>query len=167
MRNIGGLVVVDFIDMRHRKDQQSVYKMMKDCLKKDKAKTQVLQMSPIGLMEMTRQRLNESLREYVHDPCPYCEGRGRIKSVMTMSVEIQRQINAAIQKYRDTVGDMIVVVNSEVLSRFKNEDSELLMDLERRHNGRLIIRSAPPLHRETFAIYDARYANKPLVQTGR
>lgn len=167
LRNIGGLVVVDFIDMRHRKDQQAVYKVMKDCLKKDKAKTQVLQMSPIGLMEMTRQRLNESLREYVHDPCPYCEGRGRVKSVMTMSVEIQRQINAAIQKYRDTIGDMIVVVNSEVLSRFKNEDSDLLMELERGHNGRLIFRSDPTLHRETFAIYDARYDNKPLYQAGR
>lgn len=167
LRNIGGLVVVDFIDMRHRKDQQAVYKMMKDCLKKDKAKTQVLQMSPIGLMEMTRQRLNESLREFVNDPCPYCEGRGRIKSVLTMSVEIQRQINAAIQKYRDTIGDMIVVVNSEVLSRFKNEDSELLMELERRHNGRLIFRSDPTLHRETFAIYDAKYDNKPLYQAGR
>ena len=68
-------------------------------------------------MEMTRQRLNESLRESVHDPCPYCGGRGRVKSVMTMSVEIQRQIYACIQKYRDTIGDMVIVVNSEVLSR--------------------------------------------------
>ena len=123
-------------------------------------------MSPIGLMEMTRQRLNESLREYVHDPCPYCNGRGRIRSVMTMSVEIQRQINAAIQKYHDTVGDMVIVVNSEVLSRFKNEDSELLMELERKHSGRLIFRSDPTLHREKFAIYDARYDNKALYQAG-
>ncbi|MEG0837144.1 MAG: Rne/Rng family ribonuclease [Akkermansia sp.] len=167
LRNIGGLVVVDFIDMRHRKDQQAVYKMMKDRMKRDKAKTQVLQMSAIGLMEMTRQRLNESLREYVHDPCPYCSGRGRIKSVMTMSVEIQRQIHAAIQKYKDTVGDLLVVVNSEVLSRFKNEDSELLMELERQHNGRLMFRSDPNLHRETFAIYDARYDNKALYQAGQ
>ena len=65
-------MVVDFIDMRHRKDQQAVYKAMKERLKRDKAKTQVLQITPIGLMEMTRQRLNESLRESVHDPCPYC-----------------------------------------------------------------------------------------------
>ncbi|HVJ47067.1 MAG TPA: Rne/Rng family ribonuclease, partial [Luteolibacter sp.] len=72
LRNIGGLVVVDFIDMRHRKDQQTVYKAMKDRLKKDKAKTQVLQISPIGLMEMTRQRLNESLRDSMYEPCPYC-----------------------------------------------------------------------------------------------
>ena len=167
LRNIGGLVVVDFIDMRHRKDQQAVYKAMKDRLKRDKAKTQVLQITPIGLMEMTRQRLNESLRESVHDPCPYCGGRGRVKSVMTMSVEIQRQIYACIQKYRDTIGDMVIVVNSEVLSRFKNEDASLLMELERQHSGRLIFRGDHNQHRESFAIYDARYDNKPLYQSGQ
>lgn len=155
LRNIGGLVVVDFIDMRHRKDQMAVYKMMRDRLKRDKAKTQVLQISPIGLMEMTRQRLNESLRESVHDPCPYCNGKGRIKSVMSMSVEIQRQINALIQKYRETVvGDMLIVVNPEVLNRFKNEDMHILGELERAHAGRLVFRSDPQLHREKFAVYD-------------
>jgi ribonuclease G len=108
LRNIGGLVVVDFIDMRHRKDQLAVYKAMKDALKRDKAKTQVMQITPIGLMEMTRQRINESLLDYVNDHCPYCHGRGRIKSVMTMSVEIQRQLKATILRYRDTVGDIYI-----------------------------------------------------------
>ena len=164
LRNIGGLVVVDFIDMRHRKDQQAVYKAMKEALKRDKAKTQVMQITPIGLMEMTRQRINESLLDYVNDYCPYCHGRGRIKSVMTMSVEIQRQLKATILKYRDTgVGDMIVVVNSSVLSRFKNEDANLLVELERLCAGRLIFRSDPSIHRESFAILDASN-NKPLYQ---
>ncbi len=163
LRNIGGLVVVDLIDMRHRKDQMAVYKAMKEHLKRDKAKTQVLQISPIGLMEMTRQRLNESLRESVHDPCPYCQGRGRVKSIMTMSVEIQRQIHALIQKYQDTVGDMVIVVNTEVLNRFKNEDAELLVELERAHTGRLVFRSDPQLHREKFTIYDMK-SDKPLFQ---
>lgn len=165
LRNIGGLVVVDFIDMRHRKDQLAVYKAMKDALKRDKAKTQVMQITPIGLMEMTRQRINESLLDYVNDYCPYCHGRGRIKSVMTMSVEIQRQLKATILKYRDTgVGDMIVVVNSSVLSRFKNEDANLLMELERLCAGRLIFRSDPSIHRESFAILDASN-NKPLYKS--
>ncbi|MFN6093604.1 MAG: Rne/Rng family ribonuclease, partial [Verrucomicrobiota bacterium] len=140
LRNIGGLVVIDFIDMRHRKDQQAVYKAIKDRLKKDKAKTQVLQISPIGLMEMTRQRLNESLRDSMYEPCPYCQGRARVKTPMTMSVEIQRRLNTVIQKHRDTVGDIIIVVNSDVLNRFKSEDSKLLMELERSHSGRLIFR---------------------------
>jgi ribonuclease G len=156
LRNIGGLVVVDFIDMRHRKDQMSVYKVMKDRVRKDKAKTQILQISPIGLMEMTRQRLNESLRDTMYEPCPYCQGRGRVKTPMTMSVEIQRRLNTAIQKHRDSVGDLIVVVNTDVLNRFKSEDSKLLGELERSHSGRLIFRSDPNLNRERFAIIDAR-----------
>jgi ribonuclease G len=155
LRNIGGLVVIDFIDMRHRKDQQAVYKAIRDRLKRDKAKTQVLQISPIGLMEMTRQRLNESLRDSLYEPCPYCQGRGRVKTPMTMSVEIQRRLNTVIQKHRDQVGDLVVVVNSEVLNRFKSEDSKLLVELERSHSGRLIFRSDPTLHRERFAIIDS------------
>jgi len=155
LRNIGGLVVVDFIDMRHRKDQMAVYKSMKDAVKKDKAKTQILQISAIGLMEMTRQRLNESLRDSMYEPCPYCQGRGRVKTPMTMSIEIQRRLNTLIRKHRDQVGDLIIVVNSDVLNRFKNEDSKLLGELERSHSGRLIFRSDPTLNRERFAIIDA------------
>jgi ribonuclease G len=156
LRNIGGLVVIDLIDMRHRKDQQAVYKAIKDRLKKDKAKTQVLQISPIGLMEMTRQRLNESLRDSMYEPCPYCQGRGRVKTPMTMSVEIQRRLNSVIQKHHDSVGDLIVIVNSDVLNRFKSDDAKLLGELERSHSGRLIFRSDPTLNRERFAIIDAK-----------
>ena len=155
LRNIGGLVVIDLIDMRHRKDQQTVYKAIKERLKKDKAKTQVLQISPVGLMEMTRQRLNESLRDSMYEPCPYCQGRARVKTPMTMSIEIQRRLNTVIQKHRDSVGDIVVVVNSDVLNRFKSEDAKLLVELERTHSGRLIFRSDPTLNRERFSIIDA------------
>ncbi len=155
LRNIGGLVVVDFIDMRHRKDQMAVYKAMKERVKKDKAKTQILQISAIGLMEMTRQRLNESLRDSMYEPCPYCQGRGRVKTPMTMSIEIQRRLNTIIQTHRDQVGDLIVIVNSDVLNRFKKEDAKVLVELERSHAGRLIFRSDPTLNRERFAIVDA------------
>ena len=156
LRNIGGLVVIDFIDMRHRKDQQTVYKVIRDRLRKDKAKTQVIQISPIGLMEMTRQRINESLRDSMYEPCPYCQGRARVKTPMTMSVEIQRRLNTVIQKHRDSIGDIIVIVNSAVLNRFKSEDSKLLAELERSHSGRLIFRSDPTLNRERFSIIDAK-----------
>ena len=156
LRNIGGLVVVDFIDMRHRRDQQAVYRAMKERLHRDRAKTQVLQISAVGLMEMTRQRLNESLRETLLEPCTYCAGRGKVKTTMTMSVEIQRALNSVISKHRDEVGDIIVVVNPDVLNRFKSEDAQILMELERSHTGRLIFRSDPGLHRERYAILDAQ-----------
>lgn len=156
LRNIGGLVVVDFIDMRHRKDQQAVYRAMKERLKRDKAKTQVMQISPIGLMEMTRQRLNESLRDSMYEPCPYCEGRARVKTTMSMSVEIQRQLNTIIQRNDGSIEDMVVIVNPDVLNRFKKEDSKILMELERTHNGRLIFRTDANMHREKFLIVDAK-----------
>ena len=157
LRNIGGLVVVDFIDMRHRRDQNAVYRAMRERLKKDKAKTQVLQISSIGLMEMTRQRLNESLREVIYEPCSHCEGRGRVKTVMSMSIEIQRQLSTIIAREREEdAGDIIVVTNSDVLNRFKQEDSQLLMELERAHRGRLIFRGDPNAHREKFQILDAK-----------
>jgi ribonuclease G len=164
LRNIGGLVVVDFIDMRHRRDQMAVYKAMKERVKKDKAKTQILQISAIGLMEMTRQRLNESLRDSMYEPCPYCQGRGRVKTPMTMSIEIQRRLNTVIQSRRDQVGDLIVIVNSDVLNRFKQEDAKVLVELERSHSGRLIFRSDPTLNRERFAILDA--ATEKTIEQG-
>ena len=163
LRNIGGLVVVDFIDMRHRRDQQAVYRAMKERLRRDRAKTQVLQISAVGLMEMTRQRLNESLRDTLLEPCPYCAGRGKVKTTMTMSVEIQRELNAVLSVNRDTVGDIIVVVNPDVLNRFKTEDANILMELERSHTGRLIFRSDPGLHRERYAVLDAE-TEKSLLE---
>lgn len=155
LRNIGGLVVVDFIDMRHRRDQMAVYRAMKERMKRDKAKTQVLQISSVGLMEMTRQRLNESLRDSMNEPCQHCQGRGRIKTTFSMSIEIQRKLNTVIQRMHEQIGDIVIVVNPEVLARFKDEDSHILVELERMHSGRLIFRSDPQLHREKFSIIDA------------
>jgi len=156
LRNIGGLVVCDFIDMRHRKDQQQVYRMMRDRLKRDKARTQVSPISPLGLMEMTRQRLHESLLDTMYETCAYCNGRGRIKTAMSMSVEIQRKLSTIIARNAETeqYGNLVVLVNHEVLNRFKKEDSKLLYVLERKHTGRLIFKTDPKMHREHFAILD-------------
>ncbi len=155
LRNIGGLVVVDLIDMRSRKDQQQVYRVMRDRMARDKAKTQVLPISSLGLMEMTRQRLHESLSTSVYDPCPYCSGKGRIKSTLSVSVELQRRITTILQKYPDTEHDLLIVVSPDVMQRLRTEDDQLLVELERRHHGRLTFRSDPKYHRERFTIANA------------
>jgi hypothetical protein len=98
LRNMGGLIVLDFIDMKSRRDQQAVYQRIKEGLRRDKAKTHVLPISQLGLMEMTRQRHSESVRSAVYDDCPYCKGRGKVKSAITMSVEIQRKLNEILKK---------------------------------------------------------------------
>lgn len=155
LRNIGGLLICDFIDMKSRKDQQAVYQRMKDRLARDKAKTHVLPISQLGLLEMTRQRAQESLSTSVYDPCPYCHGRGRVKSAMTMSVEIQRALHALMRKYQDTIHEFKVIVSPHVLQRLRNQDEELLVEIERRYAGRLTFRSDPSYHHEQFAITDS------------
>ncbi len=154
LRNIGGLIVVDFIDMRSRRDQQMVYKAVRDRLQLDKAKTQALPISQLGLMEMTRQRLNESLAVTTSEQCSYCSGKGVVMSTMTMSVEIQRKINALMYRKKGGLNNLLIVVHPEVLQRLKAEDTEHIVDLERRHQARFTFRADPSYHREQIMIAD-------------
>jgi ribonuclease G len=152
LRNIGGLIVVDFIDMKSRKDQMAVYRRMRQRTDDDKAKIQVLQLSQLGLMEMTRQRLNESLSMSMYTPCPSCDGSGRIKSVESISVELQRRVSALLQKSDEENNDLVITVHPEVMQRLKTDDGETLIELERRHCARLTFRSDPGLQREAVKI---------------
>jgi ribonuclease G len=160
LRNIGGLIIGDFIDMKSRKDQQMVYALMRERLRRDKAKTHVLPISQLGLMEMTRQRAQESLSDTIYENCPYCGGRGVVKTSMTTSVELHRTLNTVMRKYQESVHDFRVIVNPDVLKRLKEEDEELLIDLERRYAGRLTFRGDPTYHHEKFVIVDTNTNNE-------
>jgi ribonuclease G len=155
LRNVGGLIIGDFIDMKNRRDQQMVYNLMKERLKRDKAKTHVLPLSALGLMEMTRQRAQESLSDSIYENCPYCQGRGVVKTSMTTSVELHRTLNTVMRKYQESVHEIRVILNPDVLKRLKEEDEELLIELERRYAGRLLFRADPSYHHEKFTITDA------------
>jgi len=155
LRNIGGLIIGDFIDMKSRRDQQMVFARMKERLKRDKAKSHVLPISQLGLMEMTRQRAQESLSGSIYENCPYCGGRGMVKSAMTMSVELQRTLHGVMRKYQDSIHDIKVTINPQVLKRLRTEDEELLVEIERKYAGRLTFRSDPMYHQEQFLITDA------------
>ncbi len=155
LRNMGGLIVVDFIDMKGRKEQQAVYRAMMDRVKRDKAKIQVLPVSQFGLMEMTRQRLNESLDTTMMEPCPYCKGHGQVKTPLTMSVELQRRIGSILGRNRDENRSLLVVVHPEVMNRLRTEDGEHLVELERKHGARLTFRSDPAFHREQVLLANA------------
>lgn len=156
LRNIGGLLVIDLIDMKSRKHQQQVYKAMKEALKNDRARVNVLPISDLGLMEMTRQRVDESLLSTVHTDCPYCHGRGSVKSALGVSVEVQRQLYALLRKRKrgDKSQEIQVVVHPTVLDRMRREDEEFLIDLEKRLEGHLSFRSDPARHMESFLIRD-------------
>src|SRR5213593_3261783 len=157
LRNIGGLIISDFIDMKSRRDQLAVYNLMKERLSRDKARTHVLPISQLGLMEMTRQRAQESLSETIYQNCPYCGGRGVVKTSMTTSVELHRTLNTIMRKYQESVHDFRVILNPDVLKRLKEEDEELLIDLERRYAGRLVFRGDPGFHQEKFIITEANH----------
>jgi len=156
LRNMGGLIVLDFIDMKGRKDQQQVYQRMKEMLRRDRAKTHILPISQLGLMEMTRQRHTESLRSAVYDDCSYCKGKGRVKSCLTMSVEIQRKLGEILKKRQRDESDfqLKIVVHPTVLERLRTEDEKLITEMEKKYFGKLLFRADPALHAEQFKIYN-------------
>ncbi len=156
LRNIGGLVVVDLIDMKSRKHQSTVFKTMKAALKRDKAHTNVLPISELGMMEMTRQRQEESIRSQTYENCPYCHGRGVIKSALSLSVSIQRQIAGVMRKCKreGREADLQVLVAPTVLDRLRREDEAMLVDLQQQYKGNLSFKSEPLRHPESFAILD-------------
>jgi len=157
LRNVGGLVVIDLIDMKSRKHQSSVYRTMKAALKRDRARTNVLPISDLGLMEMTRQRAEQSILSSMMIDCPYCHGRGNVRSPLGMSVEMQRQLSAVMRRYRgrNEVPDLQIVVHPTVLDRIRREDEAFLVELEARFKGRLVFKSDPSRHVEFFAIINA------------
>ena len=166
LRNVGGLVVVDLIDMKSRKHQAAVYKAMKAAVKRDRARTNVLPLSELGLMEMTRQRQEESLLAQTYETCPYCRGHGVIQSALSLSVAIQRQIRGVMRKcsHEGRSPDLHILVAPTVLDRMRREDEGLIVELQSEYKGRLSFRSEPMRHPETFEIRDLE--GKVLYTTG-
>jgi ribonuclease G len=167
LRNMGGLIVLDFIDMKSRRDQQQIYLKLKEGLRRDKAKTHVLPISQLGLLEMTRQRHSESVRAAVYDDCPYCKGRGKVKSALSMSVEIQRKLGEILRRRHRDESDfqLRVVLNPAVYERLRTEDERFIIDMEKRYFGKLQFRPEPTFHSEQFKIINA-LTNEELASVG-
>ena len=103
---------------------------------------------------MTRQRHSESVHAAVYDDCPYCKGRGKVKSALTMSVEIQRKLGEILKKRPrdDSDFQLRIVVHPSVLERLRNEDEKYLIEMEKRYFGKLSFRGEPALHAESFKL---------------
>lgn len=157
LRNIGGLVVIDLIDMKSRKHQSAVFRAMKEALRRDRARTNVLPISELGILEMTRQRAEESIMSSMYVDCPYCHGRGGVRSPLGMSVDIQRQIAAVMRRRKgtDVSHDLQIIIHPTVMDRLRREDEEFLLQLESKFDGRLSFKSDPSKHVEFFSINDA------------
>lgn len=156
LRNIGGLIIVDFIDMKAKKDRDSVFRKMKREVENDRAKTHLLPISNFGIMQMTRQRHSESHASNLFSGCPYCESRGKIKSIRTVTIDLQRRVLQNLKEIRSREGieeeiHLKVTLHPSCLSQVK-EDAQVLLDIERNYGARLSFATNPAFHIESFEI---------------
>ena len=167
LRNIGGLVVLDLIDMKSRRHQKQVYRALKDALKRDRSRTNVLEISELGLLEMSRQRQDRSILSMHTSKCPFCSGRGVVKSPMAISIEIQRRLVSLLKKaaVAKKPFEPKIVIAPQVMQRLRTEDADLLAQLQKDFETRLTFVSELHRHPESFAILDAATSQVLYSQT--
>jgi ribonuclease G len=154
LRNVGGIIIIDFIDMEKESNRKRVYDALRDALKKDKARTNILKISELGLVEMTRQRTRESLENQLLSRCPHCDGRGRIKSSVTVAYELLR----AIKKQQANLEDgknVVVRLHPDVANFLYDEKNSSLETLEREINRRIIIKVSQELRHDQYEIAES------------
>lgn len=150
LRNIGGLIIIDFIDMEKEAHREKVHSALEEALKLDKAKTNILKISELGLVEMTRKRVRESIGRTLCEPCPYCEGKGSIKSRTTMAYEVFRELHRELKGlpgYRVTL-----LVHPDVAALLSDEERHGIEELENRYQKQIAINARPGFHQEQFEI---------------
>jgi ribonuclease G len=159
LRNLGGLIICDFIDMKERRHRNGVYEKMVESMAEDKAKNHILPISQLGILQMTRQRQQESLSSNLYTDCPYCRGRGIVKSATTMSVELQRRLGSVARRIQlrndGKEYSLRVLVHPSILERLRSEDADLLVRVEKLYGVKLAFRADPNYHVENFKIVNA------------
>jgi len=152
LRDIGGIIIIDFIDMEKKSNQEKVYNALKEALKKDRSKTHVLPLSEMGLMQMTRKRIKKSLNSMLCEPCSYCEGEGHIISRRTICYNIYREV---LRESHDKFGNKLTLrVNPEIAEYLHGEENRLLVSLEKTIARQIVIYPDPQFHMEEFDIFE-------------
>lgn len=159
LRNIGGLVVVDFVDMKSRRDRNKIYELMRDEMYGDRAKCHVLPISQLGLMELSRQRHSQSNIRENRCECPYCNGDGFVKNARAMSGEIQRKLLHFIQTQRakgnsQDILDVKIYLHPSVLERMRTSDEAVLLQIQEEYHVKLSFRADAAFHIERFKIIE-------------
>ena len=143
LRDLGGVIICDFIDLRYERHRRDLEHRLHENLKNDRAKTKVLRMSQFGIIEMTRQRMRPSLKRSVYFDCPHCKGAGLVKTPESMSLDVMRRLRIAINDQR--VQRIELSVCPEVAFYLQNKKRQQLSDLERKYEKRVLIRPEPTL----------------------
>jgi len=150
LRNIGGLIVIDFIDMEREDHREKVHAVLEEALRSDKAKTNTLKISELGLMEMTRKRVRESIGRTLCESCPYCEGKGYVKSRITTVYEIFRDLQREMRPapgYR-----MTLLVHPDIASILYDDERHGIEELEKKFEKQITISARQGFHLEQFEI---------------
>ena len=150
LRDLGGIIIIDFIDMEFSSHRKTVFKTLEKHLEDDKAKTNILNISSIGLVEMTRQRVRRSIESKSYRKCPYCNGRGIVKSVPTISLELMRKLERAMQDVRSR--DVFVSLHPEIAYHVSAPERNMIKPLERRFRKYIRVIEDPNLHMEDIKI---------------
>ncbi len=148
-RNIGGLIIIDLIDMESAENREKVYRALQDALRQDKAKTNILKISELGLVEMTRKRTRENLVQMLCEPCAYCEGRGYVLSRESVAFKVLREIRKDLPRFRGR--KIALAVHARVAEQLLRERAAL-QALERDLGREIEVRAKPGLHQEQFEV---------------
>ena len=150
LRNIGGIIIIDFIDMENESHRDKVFTTLKEEMAKDKSKTNILKISELGLVEMTRQRTGKNIDRMLCEPCPYCEGAGTIKSKITICYEIFRELE---REGSNTIsGTLCVLANPDIANLLLEDEKNTIEKLEKTLQRKIVIKVDKSLHQENYEI---------------
>lgn len=154
LRNIGGVIVIDFIDMERTRDRVKVMDALEQALREDRARTRIVQLSPLGLVEMTRRREGDSLRQITSSVCPYCEGEGRVQSPSTVALQAHREVQSLVAERNRQNRDseqmaVLVTLHPAAALEFLGDDGEAVRSLEKATGAFVFLRASAALHQET------------------
>ena len=150
LRDLGGIIVIDFIDMDERKNRQKVMQALEEALRTDRAPSKALQFNDFGLVAVTRKRVKQSLERTLGEACPYCTGAGFVKSVTTVCNEIYIEMRKMIKAHDRT--DVTLRTNPEVAKALKANNGKLIMEMEELTGKTVLVKSDATLHQENFDI---------------
>ena len=150
LRDLGGIIIIDFIDMDERRNRQKVMQALEEALRADRAPSKVLQFNDFGLVAITRKRVKQSLERTIGSPCPYCESTGFVKSVTTVCNDIYIEMRRMAKSLEHE--DVMLRVNPEVAKALKSNSGRALMEMEEVTKKTVIVKSDPALHQEQFDI---------------
>ena len=163
LRDLAGLIVIDFIDMEEKRNNRTVEKKIKDCLKSDRARIQVGSISHFGLLEMSRQRIRASVLESTMQPCPVCEGAGHIRSASSSALHVLRTIEEHLQKHSSH--DLIVKIQTATALYVLNEKRQRIEELERHYGLRILLAADESAGHQGIAIEHGSEAVKPEISS--